>query len=61
MVMSLNNFNEESWSILHWLRKYLQQVSVFIKINQDFIFLKKKFKIENKILRKLLKSQLSYR
>ena len=40
MIVSLNNFNKEGWPILHWLRKYLQQVTVFIEINQDFVFLK---------------------
>ena len=40
MVASLNDFNEERRSVLHWLRKNLQQVAILIKIDQDFMFLK---------------------
>jgi len=39
MVMSLNHFQEESRSILHWLRENLQKVPVFIEIDQNAVFL----------------------
>lgn len=39
MVSSLNNFVEQSGSVLNWLRKNLKEVAFLIVIKQDLIFL----------------------
>lgn len=40
MVASLNDFKEESRSVLNGLREYLQQVALLIVVNQDLVLLK---------------------
>ena len=35
MIVTLNYFQEQSWTILHIFRKYLQKITIVIKINQD--------------------------
>ena len=35
MVASLDDFNEDGWTILDWFGEYLQKVAVIIVVNQD--------------------------
>ena len=35
VVASLDDFNEDGWTILDWFGEYLQKVAVIIVVNQD--------------------------
>ena len=39
MVVSLNDLEEDSWTILHGLREDLQKIAIVIIINQNLQFL----------------------
>ena len=39
VVASLDDFNEDCWTILDWFGEYLQEVAVIIVVNQDLQFL----------------------
>lgn len=36
MVMALYDLNEKCWSVLHWFAEDLQQVPVFVVVDQNF-------------------------
>ena len=36
MIVSLDHFQKQRWSILHHAREDLQQVSFVVEINEDF-------------------------
>lgn len=40
MIVTLDNFQEEGWSILHWLGEDLQEVPIVVIVHQDFQFLR---------------------
>jgi len=35
VVVALDNLDENSWPVLHWLGEYLEKISVVIVVNQD--------------------------
>ena len=35
MVVTLDNLDENSWTVLHWLCEYLKKISIVVVINQD--------------------------
>ena len=39
VVASLDDFNEDSWTILDWFGENLQEVAVVVVVNQDLQFL----------------------
>ena len=39
MVAALDDFDEESWSVLHRLRKDLQKISLLVVVNEDLLVL----------------------
>ena len=39
VVASLDDFNEDGWTILDWFGEYLQEVAVVVVVNQDLQFL----------------------
>lgn len=39
VISSLNDFEEESWSILNWFSENLKQVTLVVIVNKDFVLL----------------------
>ncbi len=39
MIVTLNHFKEQSWTILHIFGEYLQEVAVVIEVHQNAQFL----------------------